>query len=203
MKTINKTLLFITVLTMSDIVFARALTGNEVTKNKLNLSYSAKDSVTKKNSEYGITWNMELDYEPYEFLDNKYKFSLDFSADSSKSESSTEKIEAEKYGLGLKFAATENQQKIKPFISFGIENVKESKVNSIESVNADFNSSFKWGLGFTFPIVDPKKGDNDSNPILGLEVEYYKNYDSFPFQDKVYSEFEISLVFDIFALLNN
>ncbi|TQV87579.1 hypothetical protein [Aliikangiella coralliicola] len=181
---------------------ARLLAENKVTKNSLNFTYSAKDSLTKDDSSYGMVWSMEIEHTPFKIFEEKYQFSFDVSAERSDSKSSTEKTETKKYGLGLRFSSIESYRKFKPFISLGIENISESKVTETESVFEDYDASFKWGVGFTFPIVENGSSDSKYEPILGLEVGKYINYDKFLFEEKIFDELKISIVFDISAFMS-
>lgn len=176
-------------------------TDNTFTKSQLNFSFSAKDGSTNDSSAYGVTWSTELEHEPYELFENKdkYKFSVELSAESGQTKSSTEKTETDKYGIGLRFGAVETAYRFKPFISFGIENIKESKRNAEEDIRGDFNASFKWGAGFTFPIIDQPSSGKKYDPILGLEIAHFRNYDDFPFGDRVFDETKISLLFNVLA----
>ena len=172
-------------------------------KSKLNFEFSMKDTLTSESESYGLKWANEFNHDPYKFFEGEYKFSLEFFAENSESETSTEIVDIRKYGVGTKFAATKTPYRFKPFISFGLESLKEEKTSDTEVIINDFDATYKWGVGFTFPLKDQASSGIKYDPILGLEFGYYKNFDEFPMSDEVFSETKITLVFNYLAWLNS
>lgn len=170
-----------------------------LTKSKLNFEFSMKDTLTSESESYGLKWAGEFHHAPYEFFDSKYKVSLEVFIENSESETSTEIVDIRKYGVGMKLAAIKTSTEFKPFVSFALESLREDKVTDVELIRNDFDATYKWGVGFTFPLKDV----SGTNTILGLELGYYKNFDNFPIDDEIFSETKITLVFDYLAWLNS
>ncbi|PIE37771.1 MAG: hypothetical protein CSA54_00740 [Gammaproteobacteria bacterium] len=174
---------------------------NALSKDKLDITYAAKDSLTKESHSYGLIWNIDIDHTPVNLLGSQHKFSIDVSAEVNESESSTEKIRINKHGIGLRVAAEETPYRIEPFVSLGIENIKETKTSPTETLRGKYDSSFKWGAGFTLPLLSHSASGLKRDPAIKLEVAYYRNYERFPFDNKVYAETKVSVLLDIFAWL--
>lgn len=184
---------------------AESAVKSDVKKSAVSFKYNTKNSSLKDSRDFSVTASIQLHDQGYDPFgsNSKYKFSVNVSAGLSEAETSTEETEKVTRGIGFEFGETESSRRLKPYVSLGLEDIKESKSNATEEVDGEFDSSYKWGLGFTFPLKDQKSSGMKHDPILGLDVSTYWNFDGFPFEDKVYRETKISVVFNMLAWWNN